>query len=70
MTDSELDAVYTQLCQTMTQLGQAKASLYLARFALLAMTHTGDAAVAKEWLEAAAQDLQGEAGDSRTARDS
>ena len=59
MTDSELDVVYTELCLTMTRLGQANATLYLARFALLAMTRIGDAAAVKELLEAAAQDLPG-----------
>ncbi len=67
MTDSELDAVYTQLCLTLTRLGQGNASLYLARFALLAMTHIGDAAVVNRLLDSAAQDLQGEADLARTA---
>ena len=35
MTDAELDIVYTRLCQTMTELGEANASLFLARFAML-----------------------------------
>lgn len=60
MTDSELDGVYSQLCLTMTRLGPANAPLYLARFALLAMTRLGDAALVNELLEAAAQDLRGE----------
>ena len=60
MTDSELDSVYTALCLTMTRLGQANAALYLARFALLAMTHLGDAALVNELLDAAAQDLRDE----------
>ncbi len=37
MTDAELDAVYTRLCKTMTQLGETNAPLFLARFALLAI---------------------------------
>ena len=41
MTDSELDSVYTQLCKTMTDLGEARSSLFLARFALLAVTEIG-----------------------------
>ncbi len=67
MTDSELESVYTQLCVTMTQLGPANATPYLARFALLAMTRIGDAAAVKELLDAAAQDLQGEQSGARTA---
>jgi hypothetical protein len=43
MTDSELDLVYTRLCKTMTQLGEASAPLFLARFALLAIGRIGDA---------------------------
>jgi len=43
MTDSELDTVYTQLCKTMTELGEAHAPLFLARFALLAIDRIGDA---------------------------
>jgi len=46
MTDSELDAVYTRLCKTMTQVGEANAPLFLARFALLAFDRTGDAEAA------------------------
>lgn len=57
MTDSELDAVYTQLCRTMTALGEAQAPLYLARLALLALTELGDADLAQRLLSDAAQDL-------------
>ena len=46
MTDSELDAVYTQLCRTMTEVGETDASLFLARFALLAITRMEAADVA------------------------
>lgn len=42
MTDAQLDAVYTRLCKTMTQLGEAHASLFLARFALLAIGEMND----------------------------
>ena len=43
MTDSELDTVYTQLCKTMTNLGEANGPLFLARFALLAIERIGNA---------------------------
>ncbi|HXZ07698.1 MAG TPA: hypothetical protein VEI25_06545 [Paraburkholderia sp.] len=43
MTDTELDTVYTRLCKTMTELGEAHAPLFLARFALLAIDRIGDA---------------------------
>ena len=42
MTDAQLDAVYTRLCKTMTQLGEAKAALFLARFALLSISELND----------------------------
>ncbi|MEQ1804928.1 MAG: hypothetical protein ABL900_06080 [Burkholderiaceae bacterium] len=67
MTDSELDAVYTQLCQTLTQLGEANASLYLARFALLAMTHIADGEAVQRLLDAAAHDLPARASVARDA---
>ncbi len=60
MTDSELDTVYTRLCTTMTPLGEGNAALYLARFALLAITRIGDPAVVHALIDAAAQDLGGE----------
>ena len=57
MTDTELDAVYTRLCKTMTQLGAADAPLFLARFALLAIDRIGDADAAQRLIDAAADDL-------------
>jgi hypothetical protein len=57
MTDSELDAVYTSLCKTMTRLGEANAQLFLARFALLAIERIGDATESQRLVEAAAEDL-------------
>ena len=57
MTDRELDAVYTALCQAMTQLGEARSPLFLARFALLAVERIGDAEAVAALIEAAARDL-------------
>lgn len=55
MTDVELDAVYTRLCQVMTMLGEPAATLFLARFALLAITHIDEStAVARLINDAAA----------------
>jgi len=42
MTDADLDIVYTTLCHTMTQAGEANGPLFLARFALLAIERMGD----------------------------
>ncbi|MCA8199866.1 hypothetical protein LGM71_02210 [Burkholderia sp. AU33545] len=44
MTDTERDVLYTNLCRTMTRIGETDASLFLARFALLAIEAIGDAA--------------------------
>jgi Protein of unknown function (DUF2783) len=57
MTDSELDAVYTNLCKTMTQLGESQSSMFLARFALLAINHIADAETTQQLIAAAAEDL-------------
>ncbi len=57
MTDSDLDLVYTRLCRTMTALGEAKANLYLARFALLAIDRLGDRDTALALVDAAADGL-------------
>jgi hypothetical protein len=39
----ELDEVYTRACYAMTELGEAKGELFLARLALLLMKEVGDA---------------------------
>ena len=57
MTDSELDHVYTLLCQTMTAAGETRSPLLLARFALLAMDTIGDAGVIEKLIEDAAAGL-------------
>lgn len=54
MTDSERDAVYTRLCQTMTALGEAGAPLFLARLALLAIEHIGEPQAAERLIAEAA----------------
>jgi hypothetical protein len=54
MTDAELDQLYTEICQVMTRLGERQASLFLARFALLAMARVGDPHVVRELIDAAA----------------
>ncbi|HEX7931976.1 MAG TPA: hypothetical protein VF573_02720 [Paraburkholderia sp.] len=53
MTDSDLDRVYTTLCQTLTAEGEADAPLYLARLALLCLTELDDAQRAVSLIEAA-----------------
>ena len=58
MIDSELDAIYTHLCMTMTDLGEPNALLLLSRFALLAIDRLDDAATANQLIEAAAEDLR------------
>jgi len=57
LTDTELDQAYTHLCKTMTRVGEANATLFLARFALLAMTRMGDAEAALKLIDTAAEDV-------------
>jgi Protein of unknown function (DUF2783) len=61
MTDDQRDAVYTQLCQTLTEVGELQAPLMLARLALLLMERLGDAELARHLIAAAAVDLQDQA---------
>ena len=64
ITAAELDTVYTCLCRTMTQLGESSASLFLARFALLAIDRIADTDAAQQLIAAAAEDIASE--DART----
>ena len=57
MIDSELDAIYTHLCKTMTELGEPNALLFLARFALLAVDRLDDRETAIQLIEAGAENL-------------
>jgi hypothetical protein len=53
MTDSDLDLVYTTLCKTLTNEGEAQAPLYLARLAMLCLTELDDPQRALSLIEAA-----------------
>lgn len=57
MNEADLDALYTRMCHTMTALGEAQAPLYLARFALLALTQIDDRATIERLITEAAQGL-------------
>lgn len=57
MTDAELDEIYSQLCRTMTELGEARGSLLLARFALLAVAQIDDAACVQRLISEAADSI-------------
>ncbi|GJH19911.1 hypothetical protein CBA19CS22_25235 [Caballeronia novacaledonica] len=57
MNDAELDTVYTRLCKTMTHLGEAKASLFLARFALLAIGEMNDPYVSLRLIDEASDGI-------------
>lgn len=57
LTDTELDAAYTQFCHQMTAVGEAEAPLFMARFALLAMRRIGDASAVQQLIAQAAQDM-------------
>jgi Protein of unknown function (DUF2783) len=43
LTAEQLDEVYTRACRAMTELGEARGELFLARLALLLMKQVGDA---------------------------
>jgi hypothetical protein len=57
MTDEELDALYGELCRSLTQAGESRALLLLARFALLAIGAIDDPVRIRALL-AAARDLE------------
>ena len=61
MTDTELDAEYTRLCEAMSAAGQAQAPLLLARFALLAMVRIDDATSIARMIDEAVDGLNGSA---------
>jgi hypothetical protein len=58
MTAADLDTSYTALCHRMTGLGEPQAPLFLARFALLAMSHLADPALVQQLIADAAAGLQ------------
>ena len=62
LTDTELDAAYTQFCHQMTAVGEAEAPLFMARFALLAMRRIGDASAVQQLIAQAAKDMAPSAG--------
>jgi hypothetical protein len=57
MSESELDSLYTQLCRTMTDLGEARSPLFLARFALLALHAIDDTATVQRLIADASEGL-------------
>lgn len=59
MTEIELDNLYTELCHTMGSVGEQRAPLLLARFALLAMGAIGNADTVQTLLRDAADGLEG-----------
>ncbi|MCA8278811.1 hypothetical protein LGN21_04345 [Burkholderia cepacia] len=57
MTDTERDTLYTDLCRAMTRIGEADASLFLARFALLSIEAIGDTATVARLIANASDEL-------------
>lgn len=53
MKDDELDSIYGELCRAVTEVGEARAALLLARFALLAIGEIGDYARLRSLLASA-----------------
>lgn len=57
MTDDDLDLAYTSLCRTMTRLGEANATAFLARLALLSLARLESGPEALRLIAEAAVDL-------------
>ena len=53
LSEQELDDVYTRACYAMTELGEAKQPLFLARLALALMKEVGDTGRIRGAIEAA-----------------
>lgn len=53
LSEQELDDVYTRACYAMTELGEAKQALFLARLALALMKEVGDTGRIRGAIEAA-----------------
>lgn len=58
MNAAELDLVYSRLCETMSMLGADQATLFLARFAMLAIDQAEDPASALRLIEEAAAGIR------------
>jgi hypothetical protein len=60
MTESDLDGLYGELCRVLTEVGETRALLLLARFALLAIGEIDDVERARALLVSARDfELQG-----------
>lgn len=57
LTPEQLDEVYTRACYTMTELGEARTELFLARLTLLLMKEVGDASRVHAAIAAAQQGM-------------
>ena len=54
---ADLDDAYTRLCHTMTRLGEAQATIFLARLALLALARAEGADAARRLIDDAESGL-------------
>lgn len=57
LTDAGLDTAYTHLCNTLSAVGEADATLLLARFAMLAIVRIGDVDAITAMIDDAAEGL-------------
>ncbi|MBJ9964381.1 hypothetical protein LGM43_13575 [Burkholderia seminalis] len=57
ITDIERDTLYTDLCRTMTRIGETDAPLFLARFALLSIEAIADPALVARLIADAGEGL-------------
>jgi hypothetical protein len=62
MTNNELDAVYTRLCNTMGEIGEKEAMLFLCRFALLCVVREQNPAVMERLISEASEGMFPESG--------
>ncbi len=57
LSPDELDEVYTRACAAMTELGETRTEIFLARLALVLMKEVGDAARIEAAIAAAGSGL-------------
>jgi hypothetical protein len=67
MSPNDLDNIYTRLCTRMTEAGKEAAELFLARFALLAITQSLTADDAHRHIEDAFREIGAHVGKPDTA---
>jgi hypothetical protein len=57
MTPAELDVTYTRFCEAMAEVGEARATQFLCRFALLVMVREQDTAAIERLIDEAREGM-------------